>query len=115
MALYHFHRLLIVASIIGDVGFSWWCVTKYNRTLEADRAAWTLMEHPLSWGVMSTIAVILLAVYLVHFSRNVRRIQQMLTPPYRCSSCHYDLTGHRGNPSVTCPECGTSVEPPVPG
>jgi len=109
MILYQVHRLLIVASILGDVGFTWWCVAEYNRASDADRAGWSLVENPIAWGVASTVAVLLLAVYLVYFSRNLAKLKATLSPPFRCPSCNYNLAGHEHVDQLTCPECGEAI------
>ena len=113
MVLYHFHRILISASILGDMVFTYWCVAAYNRAEAARRAAWGFFENPLVWGVGSTIIVVLMVAYLIYFNRNLVNLRALLSQPVRCEQCGYDLRGSMGKAARTCPECGAAISETV--
>jgi len=114
MALYQFHRLLIVASILGDFAFTFFCIRKYNNASQTVRDGWGVLDHPITWAVASSLAVVALAAYLIHFSRNLAVFRAMLEHQPRCENCGYDLRGSTADASATtCPECGADVSAAV--
>jgi rubredoxin len=101
MALYGFHRVLIAVSIVSDVFFTWFCVRKFNRTDD-----WM----NLVWGGGSTLVVIAMVLYLVHFNRKTAILKAELEKQWLCPSCQYDLRGTLPPGTVRCPECGAAIE-----
>jgi hypothetical protein len=69
MALYNFHRVLIAASILFDVLFSFWCWGIYQKT---DQSVYIVML------VGSTLLTVGLIAYLIHFNRKTRRLRRAL-------------------------------------
>lgn len=67
MALVHFHRALIVASILFDVWFSYWCWGAYR--LSDDGTYLALL-------IGSTVAMVGFVAYLVYFNRKTRRLHE---------------------------------------
>lgn len=67
MALYNFHRVLIVATILFDFFLSLYAYRTYDDT--GERTYFYLM-------IFSTVASLGLIAYLVHFNRMVRTLRQ---------------------------------------
>jgi len=98
MALYHFHRVLIAASIVFDVWFSYWCWQAWARTQEGTYIA--LM-------IGSTVLVAVMVVYLVYFNRKTRQLRHAVE--ITCDHCSYDLRGTIAAGQGKCPECGAAI------
>lgn len=106
MALTAFHRILILTAIVSDVFFTWFCVRKFNKTDD-----WM----NLVWGGGSTLVVIAMAAYLVHFNRKTALLRAELARRWLCPSCQYDLRGTLPPGTARCPECGAQISEEILG
>ena len=99
MSLYHFHRVLIGASIIFDFCFTFWTVRAWLKTGDA-------MQIVLAVG--SSILTVALVTYLVYFNRNMAVWRHVMSGNL-CSGCHGDVRAARAQGQARCPQCGRQL------
>lgn len=106
MALYNFHRVLIAAAILFDLGFSLYCFRNYRDSGDAAQ---------LAMLVASSLVTIGLVAYLIHFNRGLTVLRSLLAPQDgHCGHCGHDLRETLATPAARCPACGTPLGGAVP-
>ena len=69
MALYNFHRVLIAATILFDLGFSLYCFRKWQETG---------FTSQLIMLIGSTVVTVAIVAYLIYFHKNLTVLRTML-------------------------------------
>jgi len=101
MALYAFHRVLIVFAILFDFAFTVFCIRRYNRSGGA---------LDLVWAALASFITVAFVYYLVLFNRKVNRLRITLAArAVLCPRCEYDLRGSLATDTIACPECGEPI------
>lgn len=100
MAIYFFHRILIGAAILFDLGYSYFAFLHWQHSQQPSQ---------LVIAGIFTVFTIGLVVYLMNFNRKTRSLERSLTA--ECSQCgcklHTALLEHRQE----CPRCGCRIDP----
>jgi len=69
MSLYNFHRVLIGATILFDLFFTFWAIRQYRLSEESINLVLAIGSSVISMG---------LVVYLVYFNRNLAMVRHIL-------------------------------------
>jgi len=99
MALYNFHRILIVAAIFFDIAFSFWCWGVYRQTGEGIY---------LFMLVGTTVITLALIAYLIYFHRKTERLRHAVAGV--CLHCKVDIASALLAGATQCPRCGKEID-----
>lgn len=99
MALYNFHRVLIITAILFDLVFSFWCFRQWQHTDEAIQ---------LIMAVASSVVTIGLIGYLIYFNKSLIVRRGMLTTMPTHSKCGSVLPSTAAE-NPTWPTCGSPL------
>ena len=77
MALYYFHRILIAAAIIFDVGYTYFCLKRYSKLEQTGDLIMAIASSAVTLGFV---------IYLVRFNKKVRRLRDQVQAPTGANS-----------------------------
>ena len=94
-----FHRVLIAATILFDIGCTFWAI-RYAR----------IADGAIELAMVAGLALLTnaLVVYLVYFNRNLAMWRHILGGLI-CPKCQHDLSANEAAGPTNCPECGAMI------